>query len=297
MNGYLMASFTILIWATTFIFTKNLLQELTPYEILFYRFCLAFIILCIIFPEFNLTFNFKEEIFFFILGLLGVTAYYLLENIALKYTQASNVGLIVSSIPMFTAIIAHFMHEDEFFHKNIVYGFIISMLGIFFVIYNGKYILNLNPIGDILALICAIVFAIYSNMLKKVTSGLKRILIIRKIFFYGLITMIPILLYNNFHIEIVKLIDINIIGSLLFLSLLASVLAFLMWYRAINIIGAIKTSSLIYLVPLITMVSSYAFLQEEINTIMIIGGVLILSGVYLSERKMSKDKEMLKEKV
>lgn len=289
-NGYLLAFFTILIWSTTYIFTKNLLQELTPYEILFYRFGLAYLILWLISPKFDLDLSLKKEVFFFTLGLLGVTAYYLLENIALKYTQASNVGLIVSSIPMFTAVIAHFLHEDELFHKNIVYGFILSMFGIFLVIFNGKYILDLNPVGDILALLCAVIFAVYSNLLKKLNSGLRRILIIRKIFFYGLITMTPVIIYNNIEIQFKKLLDINILGGFLFLALLASILAFIMWYKAIELLGTIKTSSFIYLVPLITMVSSSIFLKEEINIIMITGGVLILFGVYLSERKTSSRK-------
>ncbi|PRX33613.1 drug/metabolite transporter (DMT)-like permease [Orenia metallireducens] len=284
-EGYLLAFFTVFIWATTYIFTKNLLKNLTPYEILFYRFTLAYLILCIIYPKFNFDINLKEELLFLTLGFLGVTAYYLLENIALKYTQASNVGLIVSSIPIFTATIAHFMHEDEPFHKHLLYGFIFSILGIFLVIFNGKYILNLNPLGDILALIAAIIFSIYSSLLKKTDNKLKQLLVIRKIFFYGLITMIPIVFYNNVRFEMAKLWQLNILSSFLFLSLLASILAFIMWSQAIKLIGATKTSTFIYLVPLITMISSSLFLAEEINGVMIGGGILILFGVYLSERR------------
>lgn len=285
-KGYLLAFITVFIWATTYIFTKRLLRELTVYEILFFRFSLAYMLLLFIYPRFNFKINLKEEALFVSLGFLGVTSYYLLENIALNYTQASNVGLIVSSIPIFTAIIAHFMHEDEFFQKNLLYGSILSILGIFLVIFNGKYVLELNPVGDVLAFVCAIVFAIYSNLLKKVDSSLGRIFVIRKIFFYGLVTMTPIIFYNN--IQLQKMWDINILGGLLFLSILASILASLMWYNAIKLIGATKTSSFIYLVPLITMISSFVFLNEKINGIMIVGGILILSGVYLSERLQNR---------
>lgn len=284
-KGYLLAFLTVSIWATTYIFTKNLLKELNPYQILFYRFTLAYIILCFIHPKFNLDLNLKEEALFLVLGFFGVTSYYLLENIALKYTQASNVGLIVSSIPIFTAIIAHFMHEDELFHKNLLYGFIFSITGIFLVIFNGKYILDLNPLGDILAFICAIIFAIYSNLLKKTSNELKQLFVIRKIFFYGIVTMVPIIVFNNIQFNIVTLLDLNILSNFIFLSLLASVLAFIMWHKAIKLIGATKTSGFIYLVPLITMISSYLFLNEEINIVMIIGGLLILFGVRLSERE------------
>jgi len=287
-KGYLLAFFTVFIWATTYIFTKNLLKNLTPYEILFYRFTLAYLILSIISPKFKFDLNLKEESLFLILGFLGVTAYYLLENIALNYTQASNVGLIVSSIPIFTATIANFIHEDESFHKNLLYGFIFSILGTFLVIFNEKYILDLNPLGDILAFICAIIFSIYSNLLKKISNNLKPLFVIRKIFFYGIITMLPIILYKHIRFEILRLWNINIISSFLFLSLLASILAFIMWSQAIKLIGATKTSAFIYLVPLITMISSSLFLDEKINGVMIGGGVLILSGVYLSERSRKR---------
>lgn len=281
LNGYAIAFITVLIWGTTYIFSKNLLNHLTPLEIVAYRFTLAYGVLLLLYPKFSFSYDWKVERLFFMLGLLGVTAYYILENVALSYTQASNVGLIVSSIPLFTAIVAHFMHKDEKFHKKQLYGFVFAIIGIFLVVFNGAYVLNLSPTGDLLALTCAIIWAFYSNLVKKVGSSMSPFLMARKTFFYGIVTMIPIVTFMGIGVPSQTITSFKVLGSLLYLSLIASLLGFVMWNKAIKMIGSVKTSVVIYLIPLISMVSALIFLKEQITTVMLLGGVLILFGVYV----------------
>ena len=96
-TGHLLAVLTILIWGTTFISTKILLNDFTPVEILFFRFILGFVALMIVYPHRLKVVNKKHELLFAAAGLCGVTLYYLLENIALTYTMASNVGVLCIS--------------------------------------------------------------------------------------------------------------------------------------------------------------------------------------------------------
>ena len=102
--GHLAALLTIVIWGTTFISTKILLVDFKPVEILFFRFVMGFVILLAISPKRLKTKSRKEELTFVLAGLCGICLYYLLENIALTYTLASNVGVIISVAPFFTAI-------------------------------------------------------------------------------------------------------------------------------------------------------------------------------------------------
>lgn len=287
-KGYLLAFATILIWASTYVFKKHLLVDLSPLEILFFRFLMAFILSCIAYPKFNFKFNFNEEKAFLLTGLVGVTLYYALENIALKYTQASNFGFIVSSIPILTAIIAHFIHNDEKFHKNLIYGFFFSIIGIFLIIFNGKFVLNLNPIGDFLAVCAAFSFAVYSNLLKRINSEMHTIAFIRKIFMYGVITMLPVIFITKTPINIIKIAEPLILINLIFLALFASIVATIFWNTSIKLIGVNKTSSFIYLIPMITMLNSYLFLNEQISILMLVGGFLILFGVAFSKKKENK---------
>lgn len=282
--AHALAIITILIWGTTFISTKILLTQFSPEEILAYRFFLAFLILIVIYPKKIKVLPIKEEILFCLLGASGISLYYWSENLALKYTYASNVGLISSAIPIFTALIAHFVYRNEKFTINIFLGFIIAIIGISIVVYNGK-VLKLNPKGDLMAIISAVLFSIYSILIKKVNDKYNQLFIVRKTFFYGIITMLPILFIFKVSIFKVSSLDTNLVLNLLFLSVFASVLCFLMWNKAINIIGSIKTTNYIYLVPLITMISSNIILGENISVLMLLGGALIFAGVYINQSK------------
>ena len=282
--GHLLAIFTIFIWGITFISTKILLTKFSPEEILFYRFLIAFLVLIIIYPKKNRLLSIKEEILFCILGITGISLYYWTENLALKYTYASNVSLILSAIPIFTALILHFIAKDEKFTINLFLGFITAIMGICIVIYNGK-ILKLNPRGDLMAVLSAFLFSIYSILIKRVNRKYNQIFIVKKIFFYGILTMVPILFISKVTFFKMPNLTVNIVLNFFFLSIFASVLCFLMWNKAINVIGSIKTANYIYLVPLITIISSSIILNEKVNRLMLIGGGLIFAGVYINESK------------
>lgn len=286
--GNLLAGFTIFIWGITFITTKVLLKVLTPEEILVFRFVIAYLILMIFCPQRIKLGNFKEEIIFASLGLTGITLYFWIENLALKYTYASNVGLISSAIPIFTAIFAHYITKEEKFTMRFVIGFLFSMVGIFMIIYNGQ-VLKLSPLGDLLALLTAVLFSIYSIILKFLKSTHSQIYITKKIFFYGVLFILPIAFLKNISVPNIANLSLYTIGNLLFLSIFASVLCFIMWNKAVVLIGSVKATNYIYFVPVITMVTSALFLKEKITIVMITGGILIFIGVYLNGKKSNKN--------
>lgn len=287
LSGHLMALLTVLVWGVTFISTKLLLVSMDPVEILFLRFLIAYLTLWIIHPRFYRVEILKEEILFLILGLSGVTLYFLGENIALKYSLASNVGLLVSAAPILTAILAHLFTTDEKFSKNLLLGFIVAFIGIFLVIFNGSFILKLNPLGDFLALSSALMWAVYSIFIKRLGTKYNYIFITRKIFFYGLLTMIPALLIFKPALNVKWVFVPHLIGNLLFLSLFASSLCYVLWNKAVGIIGAVKASNYIYLIPLITIITSFIVLKERITAIALLGSLFIVAGVYISEHGLS----------
>lgn len=162
-GGHVLAVVTILIWGTTFISTKVLLKAFTPMEILFLRFILGWIALWVAYPHRLKITQRKQEIHFAAAGLCGVTLYFLLENIALTYTLASNVGVIISVAPFFTALFAHLFLDGERLKMQFFMGFLVALGGIILISFNGFRVLRLNPYGDILAVFAAAVWAIYST--------------------------------------------------------------------------------------------------------------------------------------
>ena len=144
--GHMAAIFTMLIWGTTFISTKVLLESLSPLEILVLRFVAGYIFLWLIRPVPLKLKSVKEELIMVVAGITGIGIYYLLENIALTMTQASNVSVIVSVAPIFTGIMAHFFLDGERMKKSIVAGFICAMLGICLITFQKGEKLELNPV-------------------------------------------------------------------------------------------------------------------------------------------------------
>ncbi|MGE7612918.1 DMT family transporter [Paenibacillus sp. NPDC101420] len=285
-TGHLLALITIIIWGTTFISSKILLTDFTPVEILFFRFLLGYFVLLLIYSRPVRTKSIKQELLFISAGLCGITLYFLLENIALVYTLASNVGVIVSIAPFFTAVIAHFFLEEEKFHRQFILGFVIALSGIILIGLNGSFLLKLNPIGDLLAFIAPMVWAIYSVLMRKISDlQAHTIGATRKVFFYGILFMLPALFIFDFHLDLSRFKEIQNITNILFLGLGASALCFVTWNRAVGILGAVKTSVYIYIVPVVTVAASALILNEKITWATLLGTFLTLTGSYISERK------------
>lgn len=286
--GHIISIFTILVWGTTFISTKIILKDFMPVEILFIRFLMAYIALILIYPKFHKIKSFKDELLFLGLGLSGVSLYFITENMALKFTLASNVGLIISMAPIITAILANYFTKDEKMNRKLFGGFMIAILGIFLVMFNGRFILKLNPKGDLLTLAAALTWAIYSVLVRLVDKGYNSILATRKIFFYGILTSIPLLILFRADLKPDNPLNATLIVNIIFLGLIASALCYVTWNKAVSILGSVRTSNYIYLIPFVTMVTSVIVLNEKINGLTIIGAILILTGVYVSENGFTK---------
>ena len=287
--GHLAAVFTIIIWGTTFISTKILLEGFLPVEILFFRFVIGYTALLLLYPKKLKVTNRKHEPVFVFAGLCGICLYYLLENIALTFTFASNVGVIMSTAPFFTAILSHlFFISEEKLRLRFFIGFVCAMVGIIFISYNGMKF-TLDPLGDFLALSAALVWACYSLLVRKISKmGYPVFLSTRRTFFYGLIFMIPAAWFSDFRLDLFRFTHSIYLFNMIFLGLGASAFCFVTWNFAVRELGTVKTSVYIYLVPVITVFTSALVLKERLTALMGIGEALTLAGLILSEQKAGK---------
>ncbi|MDU1912309.1 DMT family transporter [Fusobacterium sp.] len=286
--GHISAILTVLIWGTTFISTKVLLTHFTPIEILFFRFSLGFIALLLIYPHKLILKDKKQEKLFMLAGLCGVTLYFLFENIALTYSFASNIGVIVSISPFITGILTHFFLKQEKLKLSFFLGFLVSITGVALISFNGSTVLKLNPIGDILAVLAAATWSVYSIVTKKISDyQYNTIQVTRRIFFYGLIFMLPALFFFDFRIGIERFRDPLILFNILFLGFGASAVCFVTWNLSLKLLGVLKTSVYIYAVPVITVAFSAFILKEKITSIAMVGTFLTLTGLFISENRIN----------
>ena len=286
--GHISAILTVLIWGTTFISTKVLLSHFTPIEILFFRFSLGFIALLLIYPHKLVLTDKKQEKLFMLAGLCGVTLYFLFENIALTYSFASNIGVIVSISPFITGILTHFFLKQEKLKLSFFLGFFVSITGVALISFNGSTVLKLNPIGDILAVLAAATWSIYSIVTKKISDyQYNTIQVTRRIFFYGLIFMLPALFFFDFHIGIDRFKEPLLLFNILFLGFGASAVCFVTWNLSLKLLGVLKTSVYIYAVPVITVAFSAFILKGKITSIAMVGTFLTLAGLFISENRIN----------
>lgn len=297
MKAHLLALFTILVWSTTFVATKVLLAAgLTPLWILVIRFALGFLALGCLRPHRLRLAERRHERLFAAAGLAGVACYFLLENVALTFTSATAVGAICATAPLFCALIALGRGQRPASPLAFAGGFILAMGGILLVgSASGNGALDGsaadNLIGCGLALIAAVVWAVYSTLVSRIAeAGYETLAATKRIFAWGLLFMAPVLPFAGaFPAE--ALANPLAIPNLLFLGLLASAACFATWNFAVKHLGAVVTSTYIYLVPALTGAASALVLGEPV-TIPIVGGVaLTIAGLMLSNRKGSRQRQ------
>ena len=231
-HGYyhLIAILVVAIWGLTFISTKVLINHgLTPQEIFFYRFLIAYLGIWIISPKLLFCDNWKDELWLMAGGLFGGSLYFFTENTALGITQASNVAFIICTAPLLTTILSLLFYQSEKATKGLIYGSILALIGVGLVVFNGSFVLKLSPVGDLLTLLAALSWAFYSLVIKKMTGRYPTLFITRKIFFYGVLTILPAFLLHPLRPDFDILLKPVVLSNLLFLAVLASLVCYVLW--------------------------------------------------------------------
>lgn len=286
---HLMTVFTVIVWGTTFVSTKILIgYGLTPAEILLYRFLLAYIGIWFISPKVVWAKSWKDELWCVAAGLTGGSLYFVSENSALGYTQASNVSLIISSTPILTALLACRLGKKERLKPHLLWGALLALAGVAFVVFNGSMVLRIGPLGDVLTLSAALMWAFYVLILRRLSASYSVVFMTRKVFFYGILTLLPVFYFTPTNLNASLIVLPQVWGNLLFLGILASLVCYIFWNQAVKQLGAVRTTNYIYFIPLVTLLTSAVVLQERITWLAVLGSGFILSGVYVAEKGLTK---------
>ncbi len=285
--AHILALTTTAVWGISFIASKVLLDTYTPTQVMLLRFILAYIALWPLCPR-PLKLSFKEEIAFAAIALSGCSLYFLCENSALTYTYAANVSIIVAAAPMLTALLAHVTLPDEKLHRGVFSGFAIAIVGVAMVVFNGAVILRLNPVGDLLSLGAAVCWAVYSVLLKPRAGRYHNLLLTRRIMLWGIITGLPIALAEGSPLPLAPLLRGDYLVCILFLGLICSAVGYVFWNAATARLGTVVTVNYVYVVPFFTMLAGVIVLDEPLSPMGIAGAMLILLGLFISDRKSKK---------
>ncbi|MBO5865234.1 MAG: DMT family transporter [Bacteroidaceae bacterium] len=286
---YLAAFVIVVIWGCTFVQTKVLINAgLRPDEIFTLRFVIAYLLMLPFSPRKFFMRSFRDEFTALLLGLFGGSIYFIVENYALAYGYCSNVSLIVCLTPLVTALMVGWRYPSERLGKSGVMGSVMALVGMALVVFNGNFVLRLSPLGDILALSACVCWALYSLFIKHLGARYSNMLITRKVFGYGLLTILPLLYMRGVNFDIVFGGGVQVWGNILFLGCVASMLCFLGWNWCLARLGTVRATNFIYLNPVIAIISSAIVLDERVTWIAVLGATLILLGLIHIDRNRKR---------
>ncbi len=284
--GHFYAIFTILVWGSCFVLTKEMLTTYTAIQIIPLRMALAYVTLWVLRPK-TLKLPRKDELMFILIGVTGGSLYFFLQNTALSYTYAANVSILVALAPILTVILAQlFSRSGERLGKYVYIGAVIAIVGVVLVVLNGQLTFHLNPLGDFIALGAAFMWALYSILIKKYTEQYDNFLVTRRVMLWAFLTSVPLMLVTDGMPDLRPLFTTpRILLSWLFLGVFGNAVCFAIWNVAFKRLGVVITNNYLYASPFVTLAAGYLILHEEITLMSIIGAVLITAGVIVALKK------------
>lgn len=286
---HIMAAAVGVVWGVTFVSSKVLINAgMQPAEIMTLRFILAY--LCLL--PFSLAQkdrlvanSIKDELLLILLGISGGSLYFLFENSALVYTQASNVSILIATTPLWTMLASTLFTKDLKVKPRTAIFSLISLAGVVIVVLNGQTQLHLHPLGDLLTLGAAFTWVLYSLILKVLDTKYSVSFITRKVFFYGIITMLPYFLIKPWGTTWAMLGQTPVLLNLVFLGIVASFLGYIGWNAAQAKLGPVKMNLYLYINPIATALVAVPVLGERFTWITALGTILILGGMYFAMKE------------
>lgn len=275
----------VAIWGVTFVSTKYLLNSgLSPVEIFIIRFSVAYAGILAVSHKKMFCNSLRDEMLAVLTGLFGGSLYFIVENIALEKSSASNISLIVCTAPVFTLLASSAIRKQGI-SLRIFAGLAVSMAGVAVLLFRNADGIQFNPAGDFLALAAAVMWAAYSIVLGFLSDRYGSSFITRKTFFYGVVTALPLLPFVHDRFDLAVLAEPYVFANLFFLSVIASLTCYFAWGKVIRRLGSVTACNYLYINPVAAVVASIAFLGERMTVLLLVGMLLVFSGLYLAQKK------------
>lgn len=301
MFWHLLGLITACIWGSTFAASSVLISAgLTPAEIMCLRFILAYVLL-LPFCRRDILTSWRDEGLFILLGITGGSLYFLSENYAVKLTNyTSTVALIVCTCPILTALINRIFWRSEKLSARFLIGSMLALIGVSLVVLNGVFVLDDNPWVILLSFSAALLWSFYSLILKVQERHYSSVVITRKVFFWGIVTMLPVcvlealngtsLLFpldqaSNLSLNLTLLTSPTVSMAVLFLALVASLGCFLVWNIVCRRLTVVTASNYLYFNPVTSLFAGAIVLGEAVTIPAVIGCAVTIFGVWMCNRK------------
>lgn len=276
-----------LVWAGSFIVVEAATQEIDPIDLGFLRFLVATPIMffLLLLRKKQQWIPRKELPRCAILGLTGVTFLYLFQFVGISLTDASTAAVLINTNVVFIALLSFFMLKEKITVRR-AGGIMGSFCGVVIVVlsnvsFDSFSLGSLFFVGSIFVLISALCWAVYSIVGKQLLQRYDNVMVTTYAFALGSLFYLPFVLPDVMY-EL-SLFSLNVWNAVLYLAVVCSVFGYLGWYYALQRSEASKVAVFLNLIPIFTILMSF-LLGKTINEVFLLGAVLIISGVYITQR-------------
>lgn len=289
-TGIGLAIAATLVWSGNFIIARAVAGQIPPVSLAFYRWLIAVLVMTPIAVS-----QFRREThliksswqYLFWTSLTGIACFNTFIYIAGRYVPAINLALIATtSSPVMATILAAVFLKEKITLLT-VSGLLLCICGIVLLLSKGSWQVlmgfQFSP-GDWWILLAALMFAIYTIMVRKKPAAISPVVFLYALFCIGMLLLLPAYLWEVTHTPAVTW-NINLIWSILYLGIGASVISFLCWNAAIKRLGAARTALFGNLIPIFSTLEATMLLHERLENIHIISGILVIGGLAIANLK------------
>ena len=285
---YLEVLFAVIAWGASFIATKVALKDVSPITVVWLRFSMGVLILGIAVAmrrQFSLP-NRNEWAYFALLGFLGITFHQWLQSNGLQTSEAGTTAWIVSTTPVFMALLGWIVLKEGLSWPKIT-GIFLAFAGVLLVVSKGDLtsvsVGRFGAPGDKLILVSAVNWAVFSVLSRRGLKSYPASLMMFYVMSLGWI-FTSILFFAGTNVSEIPNLTFEGWLGVAFLGIFCSGLAYIAWYDALQALSAAQTGAFLYIEPLVAVVAAFFVLGEPITFVSLIGGGIILLGVWLVNR-------------
>ena len=290
MNPYILLIIATLLWGGNFVIGRAVTGDIEPITLALLRWCTAFIVFLPIAYRplkqewHKLKANFHIVI---ILAITGVAAFNTLVYIGVHYTTSINASLMNSSTPIIIYLLSFFFLKERLSKQQII-GTALSLIGVAFILSGGKLSTLLSfqfNKGDLIVLLAVACWAIYSLLIKQYASKLPGYSTFLVTIVLGILILLPFTIWERMHVASSIEWNLTTISAILYVGILASIVAFLSWNKGVVALGANRASIFLNFIPLFASIFAVLFIGESLQITQLIGGLAVIVGALIANRK------------
>jgi drug/metabolite transporter (DMT)-like permease len=301
-TGILLATLAVFIWSGNFIIARGVYKQIGPVSLAFYRWLIAtIIILPFAIKKISSEWSFVRSSWHYLFwaSLTGITLFNTFVYIAGHYTTAINLALIgTTSSPIMSIVMARIFLKERIGWMKLL-GVLICVAGILYLLSKGNFkdLLALKfSSGDVWMLTAAFCFAAYNILVRKKPASISSINFLFVTFLFGTILLLPFFIWEHQNTSVTAW-NIQLIGSIFYLAIGASVICFFIWNISISILGAGRTALFGNLIPVFSSLEAVVILNEEFSLVHVVSMIIVFAGLLLANLQSIKFRPQLKQEI